>query len=209
MPKLLDLYCGAGGAARGYFESGFDQIIGVDNKPQPRYPYKFVQADAVDYLNQIDLTDFDLIHASPPCQHYSFGSKRWDTDHLDLISLTRQAILCRDIHYVIENVVGSPLIDPIQLNGLMFGLKVIRRRNFETNWPLTQLPKVKNKKRVNKGELSTVAGHGGNGPRNLFTWKLAMGISWMNEEEIIQAIPPAYTHYIGLQFLEYYACHQL
>ncbi len=203
--KLLDLFCGAGGCAKGYSDAGFDEIIGVDQQPQPRYPYKFIQHDALDYLNECDLRGFDLVHASPPCQLFTFGNVGRETDHLDLITPIRQALLDRHIEYVIENVPGSPLIKGqyIYLEGLMFGLHVTRRRHFETNWPLHQPCKVHTQLRADRHELSTVAGHGGNGVHNLFTWSLAMGITWMNKEEIIQAIPPKYTEYIGKEFIEY------
>jgi DNA (cytosine-5)-methyltransferase 1 len=201
--RLLDLFCGAGGCARGYAQAGFTEILGVDLAPQPRYPYHFVQDDAVDFLNHVDLNEFDLVHASPPCQLFTFGNAGRATNHLDLITPIREALEARAVEYVIENVIGAPLRDPIMLDGIMFGLKVMRKRLFETNWPLEQPPRRRTKLRADKHELSTVAGHGGNGCRNLFTWSLAMGISWMTIEEITQAIPPAYTRYIGKEFLSY------
>lgn len=200
--KLLDLFCGAGGAARGYTDAGFE-VVGVDHHPQPRFPYEFIQADALDFLNQADLTEFNLISASPPCQLFSFGSRRWDTPHVDLIAPTRFLLDQRSVDYVIENVVGAPLICPIQLDGQMFGLGVLRRRLFEANWPLSSPTKVRKLKRIDKGQMSTVAGHGGHGPRNMITWSLAMGIDWMSEAEITQAIPPAYTKYIGKQYIQW------
>lgn len=201
--KLLDLFCGAGGCAKGYSQAGFDEIIGVDIAPQLRYPFRFIQDDALDFLDQADLNDFDLVHASPPCQLFTFGNVGRETNHIDLITPTRAALEERGIDYVIENVIGAPLRNPVMLDGIMFGLKVIRKRLFETNWPLEQPEKRRTSARADKHELSTVAGKGGNGPYNLFTWSLAMQISWMTMAEITQAIPPAYTKYIGKEYLEY------
>lgn len=201
--RLLDLFCGAGGASKGYSEAGFDLILGVDNRPQPRYPFDFVEDDAFDFLDRVDLNTFDLVHASPPCQLFTLGNSGRTTDHVDLITPIREALQARAVEYVIENVIGAPLIRPIILNGIMFDLKVVRRRLFETNWPLEPPPNRRTRSRVSKHELSTVAGHGGNGPRNYLAWSLAMGIDWMNEYELTQAIPPAYTRYIGQEFASY------
>lgn len=122
-----------------------------------------------------------------------------------MIHIVREILQDRGVYYVIENVVGAPLNDPIQLDGLQFGLKTVRRRLFETNWPCSEPPKVRQVERANKFQLCTVAGHGGNGPNDLFSWRLAMGIAWMNKKELAQAIPPKYTEYIGRQFLEWHS----
>ena len=127
--RLLDLFCGAGGAALGYQMAGFDDITGVDINPQPRYPFKFIQADAMEF----DLDGYDLIHASPPCQGYSVTKNIWiNNKHLMLIEDIRKRLY--NHKYVIENVLGAPLNNPITLCGEMFKLRVIRHRLFETNW---------------------------------------------------------------------------
>lgn len=202
--KILDLFCGAGGCSKGYANAGFDRVIGVDIKNQPRYPYHLIIDDAIEYLEETELSQFDLIHASPPCQAYSWSARQSGINHPELIDIVREILEAKCVNYVIENVVGAPLKDPITLEGPMFGLKVIRKRLFETNWPLCQLQRVKASGRVKDGEYVTVAGHGGNGGRDIMTWRLAMGIPWMNEKELTQAIPPRYTEYIGREFLSWY-----
>jgi DNA (cytosine-5)-methyltransferase 1 len=137
MPVLLDLFCGAGGAAMGYHMAGFT-VIGVDIKVQIHYPFGFIHYDALKFLKDFDLSDFSAIHASPPCQGYSTMSKlRPDIKHPKLIAMTRRAIkrYAPDVPYVIENVEGAKneLIDPIMLCGSAFGLRVQRHRFFESN----------------------------------------------------------------------------
>lgn len=204
--RLLDLFCGAGGCSKGYNDAGFE-VLGVDIERQPEYPFRFVQRDALQYLATTDLSGFDLIHASPPCQAYSFASahhRNRGKEYPDLLPQVRAALMSTGKPFVIENVVGAPLYNPIQLDGLMFGLKVLRRRLFETNWPLKQPPKSKVTGGVKRFELCTVAGHGGHGPNNLITWSLAMGIHWMSKKKLTQAIPPKYTEYIGREFCATY-----
>ena len=201
--RLLDLFCGAGGAAMGYHRAGFE-VVGIDIKPQPHYPFEFHQADAMMY----PLEGFDVIHASPPCQRFS----RLTPDkavHFDLITPTRERV--RNKIYIIENVVGAPLRDPIMLCGSSFGLRVRRHRLFESNISLEFLPCAhwwQDQSRIfrvrNHGEKWTgvcyVFGSGGCKARD--HWEEAMGIDWMISYELTQAIPPAYTEYIGKQLLE-------
>jgi DNA (cytosine-5)-methyltransferase 1 len=134
--KLLDLFCGAGGAAMGYYRAGFEDITGVDNKPQPNYPFEFILGDALEYV--IDHgAEFDVIHASPPCQAYSITkSLPWVDDYPELIEPLRNLLKETDKPYVIENVLGAPLINPLELCGSMFGLPLIRHRLFECNPPI-------------------------------------------------------------------------
>ena len=131
--KLLDLFCGAGGAAMGYHRAGFDDITGVDIKPMPRYPFKFIQGDALEYLAAHG-AEYDVIHASPPCQAYSImqHANHMRKDHPDLVDSVRDALKQTGKPWIIENVPGAPLIDPILLCGLSFGLRVIRHRLFES-----------------------------------------------------------------------------
>src|ERR1700737_2665900 len=126
--RLLDLFCGAGGAAAGYAMVGFE-VRGVDIQPQPRYPYRFVQADALDY----PLDDFDVVHASPPCQLYSVTHALWRRDYPDLLSVMRTWLWASGKPFVLENVVGAPLPGSLLLCGTMFGLGVLRHRLFESN----------------------------------------------------------------------------
>ena len=204
-PRLLDLFCGAGGAAVGYHRAGFD-VTGVDVKPQPRYPFAFVQADALDYLAGHG-HEYDAVHASPPCQAYlRYWMVAKDGRHPDLLGPTRAALLSSGRPWVIENVVGAPFAHYVQLCGTMFGLRVYRHRRFETSWLLMQpehpphLVKIGSRLRQPKahflaGGWVSIAGNIGSFPAS------AMGIDWMTGDELSQAIPPAYTEWIGKHLL--------
>lgn len=137
--RLLDLFCGAGGAAMGYSQAGFTEIVGVDIEPQPNYPFDMYVADAIYYATTDNLQRFDLIHASPPCQRFSTLAYRNGNgdDWPDLIPPTRKLLKESGVPYVIENVEGAPLVDPVMLCGTMFdGLRVLRHRLFETSFPV-------------------------------------------------------------------------
>jgi DNA (cytosine-5)-methyltransferase 1 len=213
--KLLDLYCGAGGAARGYADAGFE-IVGVDLAPQPRYPFAFVQADVLN-LDQRFLQFFDVIHASPPCQaHTAMRSAPGAKAHADLIGPTRALLRSAGVPYVIENVPGAPLIDPVILCGSQFGLgaqgcQLRRHRLFESSFPIRQ-PKC-----LHGGPVIGIYGgharrrsarHGGRGTRDIWigghvaACREAMGIDWMTLDEISEAIPPAYTRHIAANLSE-------
>ncbi len=207
-PRLLDLFCGAGGAAMGYHRAGFD-VVGVDINPQPHYPFEFHQGDAMTW----PLDGFDVIHASPPCQHYSTVSRN-DKEYPDLYAPTRDRLLEAGCPFVIENVIGAPYSHGFILCGSMFGPRpdsewLRRHRNFETSWFVFQPqcdhpPKGQPRPITVTGHsiLSTtrdVARHSRQG-----TWPLVqalMGIDWMTRQELVQAIPPAYTEWIGAQLL--------
>ena len=207
--KLLDLFCGAGGAATGYYQAGFDTIVGVDNKPQKHYPFEFIQADVFDFMKKSNI-DFDVIHASPPCQAYSISKNTGchkNAPHL--ISKTRRALKRTGAVYVIENVRGAPLLQPFMLCGASFklgvcGFDLARHRYFESNM-LILAPPCQHK----RGKTIGVYGHGTNSwhrekfGRCVRTDELreAMGIDWMTRAELSQAIPPAYTKYIGEQII--------
>jgi len=220
-PKLLDLFCGAGGAATGYYRAGFE-IFGVDNKVQKNYPFKRMRADAINVLDSIVVrgkNSFfgkpDFIHASPPCQRYSVASKSWNgakDTHPDLILIIRDLLKKTGLPYIIENVVGSPLINPIILCGTMFpGLRVIRHRLFESNVSLVapSHPKhplcfTKDKRKPHCGRLDEMKDFvmvNGGGNCSKVAALDAMGIGWMTKMEVNEAIPPAYTEYIGRQLL--------
>jgi DNA (cytosine-5)-methyltransferase 1 len=139
--RLLDLFCGAGGAAMGYHRAGFDEIVGVDIEPQPRYPFAFFQGDALEYCAAHG-SEFDAIHASPPCQAYTrmarglLESQGRGREYPDLIHATRSALHLAGVVSVIENVPGAPLLGPVMLCGSSFGLLVQRHRLFESTVPM-------------------------------------------------------------------------
>ncbi len=206
--KLLDLFCGAGGAAKGYANAGFE-VIGLDINPQPNYPYEFIQMDVFDTWWGV----FDAVHASPPCQAYSslrMLGKQEGKNHPAYIDVVRYRLQLLGVPYVIENVVGAPLRDPVVLCGQYFGLGVRRHRLFETNWPLIQpdcKPYHKKYPIAVYGDHperdSRSPGTGGriNRAHTLAMGREAMGIDWMNWKELTQSIPPAYTEYIGRQLM--------
>jgi DNA (cytosine-5)-methyltransferase 1 len=199
----------------GYSRAGFE-VVGVDIKPQPRYPFEFIQAealehtqawlDALDRLGKPASWDFDAIHASPPCQAYSnLGSLNGNShDHPDLIGPTRELLEQTGLPYVIENVVGrAPLRHPFKLCGSSFGLRVWRHRLFETNWPMGMIPPCSHHEH---GEPLDVTGTGGPGgrhrkPASLAEARNALGIDWMTRAELSEAIPPAFTEWIGTQLM--------
>lgn len=202
---MLDLFCGAGGAAMGYYRAGFE-VVGVDIVKQDNYPFKFIQADAIKFARK-EAKSFDAIHASPPCQKYSTlaaGNKNAAV-HLDLVHVVRDILFGAEKPYIIENVPGAPLHDPVMLCGEMFKLKVIRHRLFETSFEVKQphhpahrgLTTTDNHKKRYTGHYYAVYGDGG-GKGSLADWKRAMGIQWMKRKaELALAIPPAYTTLIG------------
>lgn len=195
--KLLDLYCGAGGAAAGYRASGFD-IVGIDIKPQKQYPYEFIQFD-VRRMSTGFLRKFDVIHASPPCQAASaLRSLHKDINYEDLIPLTRELLMGAGKPYVIENVNGSELYGPLILCGTMFGKRFTRHRHFETNVTMKRLDDACKWGGVATGEYISIVS--GAGPwysyRDL---RDEMEVGWMNLTASRQAIPPCYTKYIGDQ----------
>lgn len=204
-PRLLDLFCGAGGAGMGYHRAGFE-VTGVDMNPQKNYPFKFVQADALDYAAQYGW-QFDAIHASPPCQAHSTITKTAKTakGHIDLIPHTRFWLQSLGLPYVIENVVGAKksLRNPLMLCGTMFNLYVVRHRLFESNVLLLARRRCKHEMKVaihgraakRFEEYAGISGHFS----DIEYARIAMGIDWMIGKELAQAIPPAYTEYIGKQ----------
>jgi DNA (cytosine-5)-methyltransferase 1 len=209
-PRLLDLFCGAGGAAMGYSRAGFD-VVGVDIEPQKHYPFEFHQADALTF----PLDGFDAIHASPPCQAYSImRNLTWlkDREYWDSIPPTRELLAKATVPWIIENVKGAPL-DGIFLCGQMFGLNwpdgrpIFRHRLFETSWMTLAPAHPKHDRASTPGPLlgsrqTRMSGIGRlvvNG-RTRVNGE-AVGIDWMNRKELNQAIPPAYTEWIGRQLI--------
>lgn len=204
-PRLLDLFCCAGGASEGYRRAGFE-VVGVDIDPQPHYPFEFHQADALTF----PLDDFDAIAASPPCQRFSDLAKRNGNAHEwpDLIEPTRRKLRASGLPYAIENVDGAPLVDPVVLCGTMFhGLRVLRHRGFEVNFPLVAPPHGKHpkvhtfdKRKSHYGKTNDMVDFvqvTGGGNCTIAAARDAMGIDWMTKNEINEAIPPAFTEYVG------------
>lgn len=234
MPRLLDLFCGAGGAGVGYVRAGWE-VVGIDIAPQPRYPFEFWQADAIEVLDGLPrrFHDLDAIHASPPCQGYTSLRTSWNAgSHPLLIEEVRSRLLDIGLPFVIENVPQAPIVtgppslfSPLSgvcLCGTMFGLsddryELRRHRLFESNVPLPQLPCRHSDKtvvgfygdHVRIREATTGYSHW---PRDVTKRdeKLAygrtfMGIDWMEWSELAESIPPAYTEWIGTQLLAHRA----
>lgn len=219
--RLLDLFCGAGGSAVGYHRAGFTEIVGIDRKPQPRYPFRFIQADALN--PPVRLEDFDAIHASPPCQGYSaLRHLPWLKDRVYplLLEPVRAMLDASGRPWVIENVERAPL-PGIVLCGQSFGLPVYRHRKFGANVFLMAPPHTPHEvvighgRMVNdrrKGTLNSGSAKGAWGHQTIVTVaggqcrkdeaERALGIDWMQKPELTQAIPPAYTEFIGRQLLQ-------
>lgn len=193
----------------GYYRAGFD-VVGVDIAPQPRYQFEFHQGDALHYLAEHG-HEFDAIHASPPCQAYSRTGHLADAQggrrsSVRLIEPTRSALVALGIPYVIENVEDAPLVAPLMLCGSMFGLRVRRHRLFESPVFLFSQECAHRRQGRPVGVLSWGSwGHeipsGGRLAASLADAQDAMGIDWMRRAELAEAIPPAYTEYIGRQLL--------
>lgn len=204
-PRLLDLFCCEGGAGMGYSRAGFD-VTGVDNRPQPRYPFEFHQADALAFLEERG-HEFEAIHASPPCQEYTpLRAVHSHIHYPDLIAPTRKLLRSVGRPWVIENVIGAPIDSGIFLCGVMFeGLRVYRHRWFETPFLLMQPhhprhvipcgPQKERRAHFAAGGFVTITGDPGS------RYGSAMGIDWMTGNGLSQAIPPAYTEYIGRELL--------
>jgi DNA (cytosine-5)-methyltransferase 1 len=212
-PRLLDLFCGGGGAAMGYVRAGFD-VVGVDNRPQPHFPFAFVQADALEYLADHG-REYDAIHASPPCQAYSImRNLPWlrDRKYPELIDPTRELLAATGRPWVIENVMGARL-EAMWLCGTMFGLPFYRHRAFLSSimWLAPGHP-------VHRGVIRSGRLFGSRGTAVVYGRELyrrrqdgerergaggvqlireVMGINWMTRDELSQAIPPAYTEHVG------------
>ena len=219
-PVLLDLFCCAGGAGKGYHDAGF-QVIGVDIDPQPRYPYEFFQCDAIEFAREFGSL-FDVVHASPPCQTFSRTKTLHDNEHPDLVEDTRLALQASGRPYVIENVVGAPLLDPIKLSGQHFNmttedvdgvpLKLVRHRLFESNIDLAAPDEFHANRDIQTASIYGAGGgwtpkhrdnpdrRGGYIPHTDVVKRL-LGIDWMNKHELSQSIPPTFTEFIGRQLL--------
>lgn len=226
-PKLLDCYCCEGGAAKGYNDAGFE-VVGIDIIDRPNYPYQFIKGDVIELLKDKELVEqFDAIHASPPCQFYSRlkylsgDVEKWEEEHVDLVAPTRELLEKINKPYVIENVVGAPLKDPIKLEGCYFdGMFTQRPRLFESNVML-YMPN-RERRSLGTGKLGTISDTGavsicGKKPLEGLTeeqtklyYMIALGgdCQWMSLEGLTQCIPPCYTKFIGTQILDNLNCNK-
>lgn len=201
-PRCLDLFCGAGGATKGLQRAGF-HVTGVDIKHQPRYcGDEFHQADAMEF----PLGGFDFIWASPPCQGYSDLRTLSDNQYPVLIEPVRARLIDSQVPWVIENVCGAPLRG-FMLCGMMFGLKVFRHRVFDASAGILapSHPRHDGQTGTHRWPYKSVGGYlqvtGNGGNYRLAEGRAAMGIDWMNKAELSQAIPPAYSQFIGEQMM--------
>jgi DNA (cytosine-5)-methyltransferase 1 len=216
-PRLLYFYCSAGGGAFGYDQAGFE-VIGVDNRPQPHFPFQFIQHDAIELMDSwlagennygFELDDFSAWHGSPPCEDHTICTNMTGIDHGTgwLLGATRERFQAQDKPWVIENVEGAPMRPDYIVCGCQVGLpRLKRKRWFETSWQGFDLmpPCYHREKPI------PVIGHGvpssyrrKHGSVTIAERREAMGISWMNRDELRLAIPPAYTEYIGGQLMEH------
>lgn len=210
--RLLDLYCAAGGAGMGYSRAGFD-VVGVDINPQPHYPFEFIQADCL-ALDPDWVAGFDAIHASPPCQKHTRKTPTWGRkrtnwiEHIDLIPETREMLEAAGRPYIIENVVGAPIRADVTLCGTMFGLRIIKHRQFECSFPLFGL--------LPGCDHSDVYNPWQGAGRSAEKFRAAQDTPWIPMAggasrkqgitgDLYNAIPPAFTEWLGRRLLDHIA----
>lgn len=202
--RILDLFCGAGGAAVGLHRAGFE-VVGVDIEPQPNYPFEFHQADALEYL----LGGFDAYWASPPCQYATRARRNEGKRGLPrLIPLTRDRLVLTGKPFIIENVdcAFRDMKAVIMLCGTMFGLRIFRHRLFEANFLIPNLSHSKHKGHVYTGEYVSVCEAVSSQPshnKKTEVWAEAMGIYWMTRQELTQAVPPVYAQFLGSHLMAF------
>lgn len=203
MLRALDLFCKAGGASMGLSRAGFS-VVGIDIEPQSRYPFAFIQGDALN--PPVRLSDFDFVWASPVCKRWTDGARARmakGVQYPNQIAPMRELLASHPLT-CIENVMKAPIRPDIMLHGHMFGLKVIRRRKFEVSWPAFRLVPPLPRGLLREGFVCAVGNGTPTGVRKMglphYTVDIvrkALGIDWMVRDELSQAIPPAYAEYIG------------
>jgi DNA (cytosine-5)-methyltransferase 1 len=206
--KILDLYCGAGGASMGIHQAyPTAEITGVDIKKRKRYPFPFIQADVLGFTPEF-LEGYDFFWASPPCQAFSQSTTAIRANkrkiYNDFIPFTRQLLLGTGKPFIIENVIMAPLLNSVMLCGQMFGLRLLRHRIFEANFPLVAPPHMSHKglrAGIDGDFITCVKGAEKTGETKV-EWQRSMGIDWMTMREMSEAVPPAYSKYLFNQFLE-------
>jgi DNA (cytosine-5)-methyltransferase 1 len=201
--KLLDLFCGAGGCSVGFQRAGFS-VTGVDIAAQPHYPLEFHQADALEFVKKY-AHSFDVIAASPPCQAYTHAQRIQKNSHPDLVADTRAALIATGKPWIMENVSGAPLYRAVTLCGASFKLRTYRHRLFESSVELAAPKHQPHLFRLNKmgrrpkpNEYMHVVGNF----IGIEEARAAMGISWMTRDELREAVPPAYTEFLGRQIID-------
>jgi DNA (cytosine-5)-methyltransferase 1 len=207
-PRLLDLFCGQGGAGWGYHLAGFD-VTGIDIRPMPRHPQQmaFVHGDALEYL-EAHGHEYDAVHASPPCSPHTKarGGAPVRYRHEDFLPRTRKALRALTVPWVIENVPGARMVYPVTLCGAMFGLRLYRHRQFETGGglrltapvhPVHVAPSAKMGRPAAEGEFLSVVGNFS----GVEDARRAMEMAWADQDGLRQAVPPAYTRWIGLSLM--------
>jgi DNA (cytosine-5)-methyltransferase 1 len=204
--KALDLFCGAGGASMGLHRAGFE-VTGIDIKHQPRYPFQFIQGDAM----EASLDGYDLVWASPPCQRYTMAQNaaKNANAHPDLIPATRAKLEEFGGPWIMENVVGAPLRNPAIICGLSLGLKVKRHRLFESNLLLLTPPCPRHDQNYfvifGQEVRSRRTGDAAGRKNKIAEGRKAMGIDWMTRAELSEAIPPAYSELLAKQVMSFLA----
>ena len=211
LPRLLDVGCCAGGGAWGYHLAGL-KVTGVDVVPQPNYPFEFIQADGLEFLaDPANLEPFDAIHCSWPCQKWARASRHNGRVYPDLVTPGRKLLQAQPRPWIMENVPDSPLRPDVVLCGCYFDLELpgtgqlIRARAFETSWGASvALPA-----HDHHAPAISIAGHGTpswararTGHIRVADWREVMGITWTNRAELAEAIPPAYTKFMGALLLD-------
>lgn len=208
-PRMIVYFCCQGGACKGYEDAGFD-VTPVDLMPQPKHyaPHKVIVADAISHLSGLiasgEIAEYAAIGGSPPCQRFTLAQRIQRREHPDLITPFRGLVIASGLPYVVENVPGAPLKDPIELCGASFGLRTYRHRLFESNIALTAPEHIPHADRLVKmgrplaeGDWYQAVGNFSNVPYV----RADMGVPWMTREGIRECIPPVYAEHIGRQLM--------
>lgn len=216
-PLILDLFCGEGGAAVGYHRAGFD-VVGVDIQPQNRFPYRFLQADALSFLQWLidsrAIQQFAAIHASPPCQRYSTLKSMTTHQYADLLASTRELLIASGLPWIVENVATAPMHQGIEVCGTALGLNVRRHRRFDSSHLLYGPGMCKHHPdniniyghacwtyQPNPADVRKDTGKARPMRVLLNAGREAFGVPWMSQQGASECIPPAYTEFLGRQLL--------